>query len=446
MFDGVIAHSMHYPDTEPLRGAELKEAVAAIEAGTPISPTTGERMFATDLHEDKSESGIRKFQGVVALLGANVAVQTTLDMKGDALPELSTLPAWLHQALSNIYGLYPFGRDEVASAALRDHIPELLLGAAILGSFDALRTSIRTRRFQTRARAAQHEFAERVASGTQPWQIEPGSTVAFVGNGDPLAHRLAQQHPHEIIQIAHKRIEGPWTYLPADGLRSDTERALRLADIANAGEILFLPTKTSQEFLPGPTDHDISIDRMISYIDTADDLCRKMGVPPRPVIIVGDKEQAEWYGKATDSSKRSLTKTGSTLEQRLDGKAEKRGCDITIIDPTDVVIDVICRIADGRNIEFQGTGHSVETYKDKFFRSLIGLTNPDANLPPISVIYNNNDLPTAGWDYDGIEQDVIPIILDPSQREPLIRKGIPEDRIIVVSDTVIQATADLFKK
>lgn len=65
---------------------------------------------------------------------------------------------------------------------------------------------------------------------------------------------------------------GAWACLPEFATRDETYEALDKVDVVQAGELLILPAKATQEFLPDEDDFELRIGRMMHYIRSAEGL------------------------------------------------------------------------------------------------------------------------------------------------------------------------------
>lgn len=436
-------HGIPFLDTSDcpdMSRREVRNMLETLDSGGRITPFEADRLLHADFqgsrHGDKITAGIS-----AGLFAGYIATETAHKMQGEDFPEIATFPKVVDTALRVTYNLLPIGDVEVATAQVGDHAPMLVLATAIgytgveLGrkALDYMNNG----GIRGRARKAQEELTSNIEAGSVRWKIEEGSTVAFVGNGDPLARQIAKHKPGDIVQVAQQPVEEPWTLLPESATREQILDALDRADIGNAGELLFLPTKASQEFLPGEDDFELRIGRMAHYIGAADQYCDERGIERKPALVIGCRTQGEVLQTATHSDDENEEEV--SLEQYMSRLAETREREIAILDPTDIIVDRIVEIADGCGVSYAGSKESAEVYKRRFFaavRERAHIRNCD-DEEKIRVFYGRKDFTTV----NEATPDDIAVLLDPSQKEALLHKGMPPERILVVPEEVLKVAA-----
>ncbi|HSH55520.1 MAG TPA: hypothetical protein VK983_01690 [Candidatus Limnocylindrales bacterium] len=321
-----------------------------------------------------------------------------------------------------------------------EHLPQALLAGAIsttvAGIFVSTVGAIRERRMRHRIEAAQDDIRQQMADGTIRWSIPQDSTVAVIGNGDPFVRNLARKYPDQVLPVSYTATDGAWTHLPKEADHAQTLQALDRADLEHAGQLMVFPITPSQEFLPGPDDYDISVERVVYYIQTSDEFCDRKGIPRKPVMVIGHGEQAECYQTASYSNDNALAEE-LCLEQRLQQLSEERGCEVILVDPNEIVMDKIVQIADGRKPVLAGTAASVKQYAERFFGALYGRIDVTGDTDPVRVLYNKNDIATVTL----ARQGDITVVLDPRERPALEWKGIPPEHIVVPAEEVLGVVA-----
>lgn len=397
----------------------------------------------------------------VALIAGTIlgpaGIGALIDTYADNLPSLGHAPPLVDNFLRRIENTFPW-RTEPSSIPpeLIWQIPELSFGvlAAATAAFTApqVREWFGRRRVRDRAIVAQAQISQAMAEGTMRWNLTPASPddpltrVAFVGDGNFLATSIAEAQHVRQLQIAYNRpAEGYWTHLPREVTQINrVNEILELADLENAGEAFFYSTDQMHTFLPSPEDYVISNDRIVFYIRRLDKFCQAYDDnTPRLVVVVGSKTQGMGYATIDGQQQRNLSEV--SLEERLDALRQERGGDvndqpnIVIIDPTEIIMKEICRLAAGREILFHGTTESVEKYHVEFYKRLRRTGYEITRGGKVRVVYNLNDLPTVTeTDYDDIA-----VLADPAQEAEMQSRGMDAERILVVRDEVLELTKPL---
>ena len=415
-------------ELSPLQGSELDGVVSALASKRGLSPDTVQSFLATELEQTRVLSKADKWIPA-GLMVAHLASLATVNLTGDTLPTIGTLAPAVHELLQAVHNLTV---NAANSPAVRDHLPFLFLEAA--GGYGALRTIpkwLSLRGKGERAREQQTLARERVASGGMQFKMAEGHTAAFVGGGDWLADRLQEVKPRDqVMQYANLKLDSSvWQKLPKQGRQEELFDALDRGDFQSAGEVLILPVKEEDMFLPGEEGHDISLDEIQSLVVVLDSYCESRNIDQKRVLIVGRKTMRETYVSRTDQN--VFATSSFTLEERVGAMTANRP-KIEIVDPTEIVIRKIAKLANGRRITTGGTLASDERYGSRFFQALkgIGGYKPANGAEEVKALYNITDIPTEVH----VGRRDIAVILDPSKKQTLLNKGVPEENIIVVPD------------
>lgn len=418
-------------ELSPLQGKGLDEVVSTLALKRGLSPTIVERFLVTDLEQTGALSRADKWIPA-GLMAAHLVSLATVNLTGDTLPSLGTLPPAVHELLQAVHNLTV---NAANSPAVRDHLPFLFLEAA--GGYGALRTVpkwLSLRGKGERAREQQTLVREKVESGEMKFKMAEGHTAAFVGGGDWLADRLQEVKPRDqVMQYANLKLDSSvWQMLQKQGRQEELFDALDRGDFQSAGEVLILPVKEEDMFLPGEEGHDMSLDEIESLVGVLDSYCRSRNIDQKRVLIVGRKTMRETYVSRTDED--IFTTSSTTLEERVRTMVVNR-TNIEIVDPSEIVIQKIAKLANGRRITIGGTLASDERYGLRFFQALkgVGGYEPENGAEEVRVLYNITDIPTEVH----VGRRDIAVVLDPSKKQTLLNKGVPEENIIVVPDEVL---------
>lgn len=416
---------------EPLKGQLLDSALESLRSKEGLDPVTTNRLLNIETAETPGLSWLDKVMPAVLMAGYIGTFAATRLAGAEFLP--TEVPPILHQALQAVHNLTV---NAARNPTVGEHLPFLLLeSAGIWGAAKTIPNWFKARGKGQRVKEAQRVAREEINKGEFTYDMAEGHTAAFIGLGDPLADHLQQiKNPDQVMLYSHARIDSKvWQMLIKNGQQEQIYQALDRGDFKKAGEVLLLPVKYEDMFLPDKTGHDMTIDEVAAIINMIDEYSESRGLPKKRVVIVGNKDMEETYIKRTgaeqtEESQKNLTELVDELS------LQREGASVEIIDPTEIVMRRITALANGRTIAFVATKESDQRYGQRFYEQLSGMGYQPSIAKVTSVLYNITDIPTevrAG-------KDDIAVILDPSKKQGLLAKGIPEENIVVVPDIILQ--------
>ncbi len=417
---------------EPLKGAELDKALQSLKSQNGLDPTTTNRLLAIETAETPGVSKLNRAIPAVLVAGY-IATFAATRLAGGDLPAID-MPQALHEVLQAVHNL---STNSAREPTLSEHLPFLLLeGAAVWGAVKTLPNWFRARGKKQQVKEAQRTITETISKGEFQYNMAPGHTAAFIGLGDPLADRLQQiKNADEVMLYSQARIDNQvWQLLTKNGQQEQIFRGLDQGDFKNAGEVLLLPVKSEDMFLPDKTGHDMTIDEIAAMINVVDEYCQSRGLPKKKVIIVGSKGMEESYVRRNSEGQSEESK--QTLAELVDDLNKQReSASIEIIDPTEIIMRRIITLANGKTVSFVSTKESDQRYGQRFYEQLEAMNYQPTVPGSVNVLYNITDIPT------GVRtgKDDIAVILDPSNKRGLQTKGLLEENIIVVPDVALQA-------
>lgn len=416
---------------EPLRGAPLDKALKSLRLKNGLDPVTTNRVL--NIKADETP-GLSKWDKVVpaVLMVGYIGTFTATRLAGGELPTVE-IPQILHQALQAVHNL---SVNSVRQPTLSEHLPFLLLElAASWGAAKTLPNWFKARGRRQQIKEAQGSIRETISRGEFQYNMARGHTATFIGLGDPLADRLQQvKNPDQVMLYSHARIDNQvWQLLKKDGQQEQIYQALDRGNFQKAGEVLLLPVKYEDMFLPDETGHDMTIDEIATMVNVVDKYSTSRGIPKKKIIIVGSKGMKESYVRRSGMGQ--IEESQQTLVELVDEMNQQREiADVEIIDPTDIVMRKITALAGGRTIKFVSTKESDERYGRRFYEQLSAINYQPRVPEVVNIIYNITDTPT------GVRAGMkdIAVILDPSKKQSLQAKGLLEENIIIVPDVILQ--------
>lgn len=415
---------------KPLRGKDLNTALQALAVNRGLEPGIVNNFLNVDptsvSHVGKLTKGVP-----IGLFLSYILLYANQGANALQLPNIADLPPFLHEALQAIHNI---GNNAALSPALRDHLPYLALeGTAVsVGNLFA-----RFNFLDKKARSIeklQPEVRAQIENGEFHFIMNPRHTAAFVGNGDETANALQRmKDPGDVMLYAQTRIDTLIYQLLKSGASSiEVEKVLDRGEFSKAEKILILPVKEEDMFLPGNDGHDMTLDDIETLIDSVDRYCSTKNIPKKKVIIVGRRTISETSVESTGPNRSKKFKT--SLAEKMAQVRERRETDIKIIDPTEIVMEEIVRIANGRRIRFRAKEEGDKRYRGRFYAALSEMGYKQSLRKSVRVLYNINDIPTEAE----VTSDDIAVILDPTRKATLLAKGIQEKNIIVVPELTLK--------
>jgi hypothetical protein len=412
-----------------MKGKELRQFMNDIAHDRELDAGKVDKFLAINVN--KKEINISDFAITGTSLALHIAALSVLNYYGNTLPTLGQIPPALHAFFQAVHNMTV---NNVESMALRDHIPFIFLGISILYPTGRLAFKNMLNILPSKIEKYQKIIKDKVGKGELQYSMNQNHTAAFVGAGDELANLIQEKNePGSFIQYAHNQVDSNiWKLLKKGANEKEIFKILDNGNFTKAGEVLLMPVKKEDMLLPGKNGHDMNLDEIETMIDILDAYCDKNEIPRKKIIVVGSRDLEQVYGIVTPEGYKAFSK--KSLDGLVYDLKEKRSAGIEIVDPTkDIILPEIIKIADGKRIIFRGTEESVERYANTFYDTLNKMGYRATKNEEIFFDYNINDIPTqttAG------SEDIC-AILDPTAKEALLRKGIPEKNILIVPEMAV---------
>lgn len=350
------------------------------------------------------------------------------------LPPWTNLPPDLLRGVDYLWDI--FG-DPIKQANVLYHIPNIILYGFGIAGIKKIFDAINQKTWRDHVLAAQSSLQSNLEKGNVNIELTKGHSILFVGKGDFIGMQFTlnalKNSTITVSQVKPNYID-IWNYYdPATGYK-DLKDVLQKSGSITTGEYVFFPIKDDQIFLPGPAAYDLSpykLDILCQNIRTIE---KKLQWGQKRIIIVGDKYHKSFV--QSEDEKKVIKKTQDIIS--LQSIAEKYD-NVTVLDPTDIVIKKIITIARGRKIVFRATREGIKEYKSRFYERLETLRKISSTKPGIL---------TVGYDLfeDQIEQqtltrkidDYYPVVLSKHVHDALVRNGYKPNEFLYVPDLVLQ--------
>ena len=353
---------------------------------------------------------------------------------------INTLPSWTNLApplLTGVDYLWNLLGEPVGKANILYHVPNIILYSFGIFGIKKLFEALDKRSWLDRVLSAQLTVDNNIRTGRLNLSLKKGHSLLFVGRGDFIGTQFVLNHKNNnSVTISETKpvYTKIWNYYFTDTLYEDLKNVIERSDGKTAGEYIFFPVKDDQIFLPGPDAYDLSPHKLDIICQDIRTIEKKNKWKAKRIIIVGDKSH---QSVVQSEDKRGIIRnTRDTIS--LASISEKYP-NITILDPTDIVLRKIMGIASGRKIVFRATKLGIAEYKDRFYHRIESLGYKTKE--------NKKGILTIGYDIfeDQTEQqmlsrkldDYYPVVLSKNIHDALIRNGYKKDEFLYVPDLVL---------
>jgi len=406
----------------------------------------GQRINPDELSLLLSFEKIEKEKAFVSLLKKSaVPIALTVGFLIAVFPSntdsiVKNLPQWTNLTEQMIAGADYFWNilsEPVGKANIIYHLPNIILYSFGVLGVKKLFDAIDRRSWIDRVNGGKKRLTEFVLRGATPLLLKKGHSVLFMGKGDFIGMQFVLNHTKSTVVIGEIKpsVTDIWNYYSPDSGYDDLKTVLERSCGKETGEYMFFPVKDDQVFLPSPTAYDLSPHKL-------DILCQDIRMieknnkwKAKRILIVGDKFHKSFVQSEDKKGKIKNSEDLISLES-----ISSKYPNVTLVDPTDIVLSHILEIAKGRKIVFRATKEGIIEYKKRFYDRLELLGYNDKNL--------KKGILTIGYDLfeDQTEQqtlakkvdDYYPVVLSKGVKDALVRNGHGKNDFIYVPDLVLQ--------
>lgn len=353
---------------------------------------------------------------------------------------IATLPSWTNmspQLLTGIDYLWDLLGDPVGKANIFYHIPNIILYSFGIVGIKKLFEALDKRTWMDKVFAAQKIVQEKLDHGLVPYQLKKGHSVLFVGKGDFIGMQFVLNHEKNnavTISLTKPYYTNTWNFYDAQTTYEDLKTVLARADFDDSGEYIFFPVQDDQIFLPGPLAYDLSPQKLDILCQNIRMIEKAKRIKAKRIIVVGDRHHKSVVVSVDTTKKIKNSEDIISLES-----IAKKYRNLTIIDPTDIVLAKIKTIAASRKIVFRATEDGIKEYKERFYTRLkeIGYTYNPRKKGVLTIGYDIFEDQTEQQTLSRKIDDYYPIVLSKNVRDALIRNGYHKDEFIYVPELVL---------
>lgn len=351
------------------------------------------------------------------------------------------MPKWTNLSPSLLTGidyLWDLIGEPIGKANILYHVPNIVLYSFGIVGIKNLIESLERRSWLDKIIEAQKQLQNNILIGNLTLRMKEGLSLLFVGKGDFIGMQFVlNSKPGETVTISETKPQYTlfWNHYDVNTLYDDLKKVIIRSDGKHAGEYIFFPVKDDQIFLPGEKAYDLSPHKLDILCQNIRMLEKENQWDSKRIIIVGDrfhqsKVQSEDHDGIIPQSEDIISL--STISQKYQN--------ITLLDPSDIVLAHILEISKGRKIVFRATKEGIIEYKKRFYDRLTLLGyNPKGAKPGILTIgYDIFEDQTEQQTLSRKIDDYYPVVLSKNVHDALIRNGYKKSEFLYVPDLVLK--------
>ncbi len=417
---------------------ELLRIARKVNAGMRISPDELNYLLAfTYVHE---ENKVMVFLRNAAFPFA-ILFGAILAMNAEYFDQLfAKLPSWTNLSpvlLTGFDYVWTIIGSPVERPNILYHVPNIIMYAFGIISLKAIFDAIKKRNWIDIVTEAQGLLRQKIKEGTLRFDLKRGHSILFVGKGDFIAQQFVSDHDeNESITLAEiQPVENNvWNLYKTDSHEADLNNSLECAEAIHAGEYIFFPVQDIHLFLPSPTAYDMPPHRIDLHCQYIRKLEQQNKWERNPIFIVGDR----FHKSVVQTEDKDSVMKGSEDVISIESVA-KRYPHVTVIDPTDIVLKHILKMAKNRRIVFRATVEGIKEYKKRFYKRLemLGYKQSEKAKGMFIVGYDIYEDQIEQQKLCGKLDDYYPVVLSKNVYDALMSNGHNEEDIIYVPDLVI---------
>jgi hypothetical protein len=353
----------------------------------------------------------------------------------------SHLPGWTNLNPAMLQGLnywWDFLGEPIDRANILYHLPNAVLYVFGFFGLKKLIEALDRKTWLDMVYKAQSVLLDNLKSGNLNLLMRNNHSILFVGAGDFIGMQFAlNKDSNETVTIARKKplYTDIWNSYDVETLYEDLKNTLIRASGENAGEYIFFPVKDDQIFLPGEHAYDLSPHKLDILCQNIRTIEKELKWKNKRILIIGDK----FHKSHVQSEDRTRLIPKSEDEITL-YSISKKYKNVSLLDPSDIVIKKIIEIAGGRRIIFRATKEGIKEYKARFYERLkqLGYRISKTKKGILTIGYDIFEDQTEQQTLSRKIDDYFPVVLSKSVSDALIRNGYKEEEFLYVPSLVIE--------
>jgi hypothetical protein len=350
------------------------------------------------------------------------------------------MPNWTNLNPSLLSGINYFWNilgEPVEQANILYHLPNIVLYSFGILGLKKLVDLLERQTWLDNVLKAKTTLSENIQSGKLNLRLKKGHSLLFVGRGDFIGMQFALDKNNSSVTISETRpvYSNIWNHYNVDTLYDDLKDVILRSDGESCGEYVFFPIKDDQIFLPGEKSFDLSPHKLDILCQDIRMIEKELKWKAKRILIIGDKAhqslvQSEDLQKVVEKSRDIISLTSIA----------KKYTKVSLIDPSDIVIEKIIEIAKGRKIVFRATKEGIKEYKERFYKRLkqLGYKSSPKSKGVLTIGYDLFEDQTEQQTLSRKIDDYYPVVLSKNVKDALIRNGYEDSEFLYVPDLVLK--------
>jgi hypothetical protein len=349
------------------------------------------------------------------------------------------MPSWTNMPEQMVMGvdyIWNIIGEPVGKANILYHLPNIVLYSFGVLGVKKLFDAIDRKTWIDRVNAAKKSLEEHLALGTTPLSLKKGHSALFVGSGDFIGMQYTLNNIKSTVVIAENKPDytNLWNFYRPEAGYESLSTLLERACGKEVGEYVFFPVKDAEIFLPAENAYDLSPHKLDILCQDIRLIEKKNKWKAKRIIIVGDRFHQSFVQSEDELKKIKGSEDTITLES-----IAAKYPNTTILDPTDIVISHVLKVANGRKIVFRATKEGIVEYKKRFYARLKLLGYKEGKRKGILTIgYDLFEDLTEQQTLSRFVNDYYPVVLSKSVSDALLRNGYNKNEFIYVPDLVLE--------
>jgi hypothetical protein len=350
------------------------------------------------------------------------------------------MPSWTNLSppiLAGVDYLWDMIGEPVRKPNILYHIPNIILYSFGIFGIKKLIDAIDRRTWLDNVYQAKALLQEQIHNGKTALKMHQGHSLLFVGNGDFIGTQFVLNHQmDETVTISQNKpfYTQFWNYYDINGIFDDLKQTLIRSSVDTAGEYVFFPVKDDQIFLPGEKDYDLSPHKLDILCQDIRVIEKELKLEAKRIIIIGDRFHKSFV--QSEDEKNVVPKSEDVISLNSITTKYKN---VTLLDPSDIVLKKVLEIAKGRKIVFRATKNGITEYKLRFYNRLKELGYGTRHKEGVLTIgYDIFEDQTEQQTLSRKIDDYYPVVLSKNVRDALLRNGYKKDEFLYVPDLVLQ--------
>ena len=410
-----------------------------IQEGKKITPDEISTILVFDKLDKQSPtiSIIKKSAVPLALtVGLLIAVfPAEADRIVGVLPSWTNLPPMIVAGADYFWNILS---EPVGKANILYHLPNIILYSFGVLGVKKLFDAIDRRTWVDKVNFSKKILQQQLDKGTVSLSLPKGHSVLFLGNGDFIGQQFIASNQNKAVAVSTSRptFTNSWNVYNTESNYDDLKTVVKRVCSQTTGEYIFFPVKDDQLFLPGPTAYDLSPHRLDILCQDIRSIEKENHWKSKKIIVVGDKLHKSFVQSEDKRGKVKGSEDDISVEAIV-GKYDN----VSLVDPTDIVLTHILKISKGRKIVFRATKEGIKEYKERFYKRLatLGYKDDSKKRGILTIGYDLFEDQTEQQTLSKKVDDYFPVVLSKAVSDALIRNGYKKEEFIYVPDLVLAA-------